>query len=385
MITLIQNGSVVTKEGMQVLDLLFEEDKILQIGHNLKGYDHLIDATNCYVTPGMIDIHVHGGGGHDFMEANLEAFQKATDFHLFHGATSQVPTSISASNEAITAFLNAYKQAMNSNTIKARLVGAHLEGPYLSPDKKGAHPLHYLRHPEFEEYSKWIENYPFVKRMTAAPELEGGLSLGDYLHNQGVNPSIGHSNAYGLTIKDAMNHGYNSVTHLYNAMSTVGLHQGMKAAGVAEMALLEKDLYVELIADLKHVPVELIKLAYLNKTADRLILVSDCLSPAGMGEGQFFLGPENDKVLIDVKDAAYLHNQPTLAGSIATVNQLLKNVVSIGIDFIDAIKMLTITPAKLMKLDHLIGSIETNKCADILIMNEKYDLVHVICQGKIIR
>lgn len=385
MITLIKNGIVVTKEGLKSIDLLFQDDKIIEMGYQLSGYNHVIDATDCYVIPGMIDIHVHGGGGHDFMEANLEAFQKASDFHLLNGATSLVPTAITASKEAIDHFLIAYKEALNSPSISARLIGAHLEGPYLSKEKKGAHPLKYLRNPEINEYSEWIKKYPFINRMTAAPELEGALDLGDYLSQKGVNVSIGHSNAYGQTIIEAMNHGYTSVTHLYNAMSNVGQFEGKKAAGVAEMALLEKDLYVELIADLKHVPRELIKLAYLNKTADRLILVSDCLSPAGMGEGQFFLGTEKEPILIDVSDAAYLHNQTTLAGSISSVHQLLKNVISLGIDFVDAVKMLSITPAKLLKLDDSIGSIEVNKSADIVILNKKYDILHVICQGKLIK
>lgn len=385
MITLIRNGSIVTSEGLKLIDLLFQDDKIIEMGHHLTGYDQVIEATDCFVIPGMIDIHVHGGGGHDFMEASLEAFEKATDFHLKNGATSIVPTAISASKEAIDHFLMAYKTALNTPSIQARLIGAHLEGPYLSKDKKGAHPLKYLRNPDINEYSEWVEKFPFISRMTAAPELEGALDLGDFLSQKGVNVSIGHSNAYGHTIIEAMNHGYKSVTHLYNAMSNVGQVDGKKEAGVAEMALLEKDLYVELIADLKHVPSELIKLAYLNKTADRLILVSDCLSPAGMGEGQFFLGTEKEPILIDVKDAAYLHNQSVLAGSISSVNQLLKNVMSLGIDFIDAVKMLSLTPAKLLKLDHIIGSIEINKCADIVILDNKYNVLHVICQGKQIR
>lgn len=385
MITLIKNGLVLLPEGFRQIDLLYEDDKIVNIGHNFTNFDNIIDAKSCYIIPGMIDIHVHGGGGHDFMESNIEAFQKVCDYHLSQGTTTIIPTAVTASNEHIIQFLKSYSIAAESPLIRSRLVGVHLEGPYLSKEKKGAHALKYLRNPEVVEYSEWISNYPFIKRMTIAPELDGALELGDYLSTKGINASIGHSNAYTEKIKEAINHGYDSVTHLYNAMSSVGQYLGSKSAGVSEMALLDSRLYVEIIADLKHVPVELVQLAYKNKTADKLILVTDCLSPAGMGEGRYFIGPKEEAMEIDVSDAAYLHGQNTLAGSIASVNQLLKNAVSIGIPLVDAIKMLTITPAKLLKVDHLIGSIEVNKSADLAILNSQLDVVHVVCKGQLIR
>jgi len=385
MITLIKNGLVLLPEGFRQIDLLFEEDNIINIGHNLTNYDTVIDAKSCYVIPGMIDIHVHGGGGHDFMEYSLEAYQNICDFHLSEGTTSIIPTAVSASNEHINQFLDSYIQAIDSPLVRSRLLGVHLEGPYLSPEKKGAHALKYLRNPEVKEYTDWIMNYPFIKRMTISPELDGALELGDYLASKGINASIGHSNAYAEKIKEAANHGFDSITHLYNAMSSVGQYLGSKSAGVSEMALLDSRLYVEIIADLKHVPVELVQLAYKNKTADKLILVTDCLSPAGMGEGHYFIGAKEDKMEIDVSDAAYLHGKSTLAGSIASVNTLLKNAVSIGIPLIDAIKMLTITPAKLLHVDNELGSIEVNKFADIIILNPQLDVVNVICKGKIVR
>lgn len=385
MITLIKNGLVLLPEGFKQIDLLFNDDKIINIGHNLTEYDQVIDAKSCYVSPGMIDIHVHGGGGHDFMESTVDAYVQVCEYHLHQGTTSIIPTAVTASNDQIKQFLEAYLEAASSPNIRSRLVGVHLEGPYLSAEKKGAHALKYLRNPDVIEYTKWISDYPIIKRMTVAPELEGAFELGDYLASKDINASIGHSNAYAKTILEAKKHGFTSVTHLYNAMSSVGQFQGSKSAGVAEMALLDKDLYVEIIADLKHVPAELVQFAYKNKTSDRLILVTDCLSPAGMDQGRYFIGPVEEQMEIDVSDAAYLHGQNTLAGSVSSVNHLLKNAVSIGIPLIDAIKMLTITPAKLLNVDHNIGSIEVNKAADFVILNLQLEVVHVICKGQMIK
>lgn len=383
--TLIENGSVILPEGLKKTNLLFEDDKILAIGPKRFEADLIIDAKGAFVSPGFIDIHLHGGGGHDFMESTVEAFTSVSEFHLIHGATSQVPTAISAPKASIDQFLSSYQQASESGLIKARLLGAHLEGPYLSPKKNGAHTLACLHDPIESEYHEWVEKYPFVKRMTAAPELEGALKMGDYLHQHHINVSIGHSNAFGNEITDAISHGYDSVTHLYNAMSSVGEHKGKKAAGIAEMALLNPDLFVEMIADLQHVPKELVQFAYKNKGSDKLILVSDCLSPAGMEEGVYFLGAGADRMQIDVKDAVYLHGQNKLAGSIATVNTLLKNVVSIGIELTEAVKMISSTPAKLLGFDHIVGSLEVGKAADILLLDQHLNVVKVICKGKIIR
>jgi N-acetylglucosamine-6-phosphate deacetylase len=383
--TLIENGSVILPDGLKKTNLLFEDDKILAIGLKRYEADLIIDAKGAFVSPGFIDIHLHGGGGHDFMESTVEAFKSVSEYHLIHGATSQVPTAISAPKASIDQFLSSYRQAMESGLIRARLLGAHLEGPYLSPKKNGAHTLACLHEPIESEYHEWVENYPFVKRMTAAPELEGALKMGDYLHQHHINVSIGHSNAFGNEITEAIAHGYDSVTHLYNAMSSVGEHKGKKAAGIAEMALLNPDLFVEMIADLQHVPKELVQFAYKNKGSDKLILVSDCLSPAGMEAGVYFLGAGADRMQIDVKDAVYLHGQNKLAGSIATVNTLLKNVVSIGIELTEAVKMISSTPAKLLGFDHILGSLEVGKAADILLLDQHLNVVKVICKGEIIR
>jgi len=382
--TAFLNGSVVFPDSIQKLNILFEDDQIIAIDQTQFSADVIIDAKDAFITPGFFDIHVHGGNGHDFMEASLNAFKKVSDFHLSQGATSQYPTAISSPKTAIDRFIKAFESGLNSTDISARLLGVHLEGPYLSPLKNGAHPLAFLHNPLPFEYTEWIEKHDVIKRITAAPELPGALEMGDYCHKMGVNISMGHSNAYAPQIEHAIKHGYNSVTHLYNAMSSVGEYLGKKSAGIAEMALLKPELYVEVIADLQHVPKELILLAYQNKGSDKMILVSDCLSPAGMTHGEFFLGEKADGIQVDVKDAVYLHGMSKLAGSFATVNTLLKNVVSLGIDLIDAVKMLSLTPATLLNVDDILGSIKIGKKADLLVLDQQLNVKHVMCKGKIV-
>ncbi|MCK7486958.1 MAG: amidohydrolase family protein [Bacillus subtilis] len=332
------------------------DSQIIAIGNAAINPDEIIDAAGLNIASGWIDIHLHGGGGADFMDGDIAAFQTITDYHLRHGATGQVPTAVSGTDAQIRRFLEGYRQAEESGLMRARLLGAHLEGPYLAKQRKGAHDEAVLRDPEPMEYRAWLETYPFIARMTAAVELNGALALGDCLREHGVNASIGHSEAYGEEITTAVAHGFQSVTHLYNAMSSVQNVNGKKAAGIAEMALLDDRLYVEVIADLVHVPKELVRLAHRVKTSERMILVSDCLAPAGQSEGVFRLGSFASGIAIDVKDAAYLHDTNKLAGSVVAADQLIKNAVAIGIPLGEALEMMSLTPAKLLGIDEILRS-----------------------------
>ncbi|MFH0993225.1 MAG: N-acetylglucosamine-6-phosphate deacetylase [bacterium] len=379
--TIIKNGFVIHGSEIRQADVLLENDRILAVDGEGNGADIIDDAAGAFVAPGFIDIHVHGGGGHDFMEATIEAFAAITQHHLAHGATSQCPSAVSAPLPDLVRFLSAYHDAMASGRITARLVGAHLEGPYLSKQKAGAHDSRFLKNPEPSEYENLISNYPIIRRVTAAPELPGALALGDYLVSRGVNASIGHSDAYGEEVTAAASHGFTSVTHLYNAMSSVGEHNGKKAAGVAEMALLDDRLFVELIADLHHVPAALIRLAYRNKGKEKLILVSDCLSPAGREDGRYRLGSAAHGIDVDVCGAAYVAGTKKLAGSIVSVDTLLQNALSIGIPLVDAVWMLTRTPARLLGIDDRLGALDPGKAADIVVFDASGHIQKVYCQG----
>lgn len=382
---LIKNGSLVLGSEILRKNLLIKDGSIESLTEKEPAADAILDVRGAFVAPGFIDIHVHGGGGHDFMEATPEAFLRATEHHLSHGTTALCPTTVSAPLPAIRKFLEAYQTAEASGLIRARMLGAHLEGPHLSTKKNGAQDARFLTLPVVSEYEALIGEFPFIKRITAAPEIPGVLDLADHLFRKGVQFSIGHSDARGSQIEEAIRHGFRSVTHLYNAMSAYGEFEGRKAAGVTEKALLEPDLYAELIGDLIHVPADLYQLAYQSKTSAKLILVTDALSPSGMPKGLFFLGEEDEGIRVDVREAAYIMGTNKLAGSLVTTDLLLKNALSLGIPLIDAVKMLTETPARLLGLEKTVGSLKKGLAADVVVFDDQGDIRHVICQGQVIK
>jgi len=382
---IVTNGFCVLGAEIRRADLTIADGRIAAVGDAVGIPDVTVDAAGGFVAPGFIDIHVHGGGGRDFMEASVEAFVAASEYHLRHGATSQVPTAVSAPLADLVRFLDAYQAAEASGKLAARLVGAHLEGPYLSMKKAGAHDPAFLKDPDPAEYVLLVERYPFLRRMTAAPELPGAFALGDYLHAHGVNASIGHSDASATTVFAAAAHGFTSVTHLYNAMSAVGERDGRKQGGVAEAALLDDRLYAEVIADLRHVPEELLRLAYRNKGKERLILVSDCLSPAGMETGRYRLGSQSAGIDVDVREAAFVAGTGRLAGSIAAADTLLRNMMSIGVPLADAVWMLTKAPAELLGIDDTVGTLAPGMAGDAVVFDASGTITHVIAKGRVIR
>ncbi|MDP3176845.1 MAG: N-acetylglucosamine-6-phosphate deacetylase, partial [Spirochaetaceae bacterium] len=364
---------------------LIDGGRFAALGPSGSDADVTIDAQGAYVAPGFVDVHVHGGGGRDFMEATLPAFIAATEHHLWHGTTAIVPTAVSAPIADLKRFLSACDAAIDAGAIRARILGAHLEGPYLSTKKAGAHHPDYLKNPDPAEYERLVADFPCLLRMTAAPELDGAFALGEHLHRHGVNASCGHSDASATIVLEAANHGFTSVTHLYNAMSQAGERDGRKQGGVVEATLLEDRLYAEVIADLRHVPAELVLLAYRNKGKEKLVAVSDCLSPAGMEAGRFRLGGADHGIDVDVREAAFVAGTDKLAGSIVSSDALLQNLLSLGIPVADAVWMLTKAPAALLGRQGAVGAIKIGGSADLVVFDAAGIVSHVICQGVVIR
>ncbi len=381
----VKNGLCILGSDLVKTDVLIDGGRFAALGQNLPGADVTLDAAGAYVAPGFVDVHVHGGGGRDFMEATPEAFRAATEHHLTHGTTALVPTAVSAPLADLERFLAACRAAMSSGSIRARILGAHLEGPYLSKHKAGAHNPAYLKDPDPAEYGKLVTDHPCLLRMTAAPELAGAFALGEHLRRHGVNASCGHSDASAQTVMAACDHGFSSVTHLYNAMSQAGERDGRKQGGVVEAALLDDRLYAEIIADLRHVPAELVWLGYKNKGREKIVAVSDCLSPAGMEAGRYRLGDAEHGIQVDVREAAFVAGTDKLAGSIVASDQLLQNLIAIGIPIVDAVWMLTKAPAALLGKSDSVGSIRIGGSADLVVFDETGAVRHVVCQGVVIR
>lgn len=378
---IIKNGNVIFPNGVQKVDLLVEDGVITKIG-NIDDDCETIQADGLYVSPGLIDIHTHGGNGHDYMEGTLEAFKQATSLHLKHGITSIVPTTVASDTQYTIEFLKKFDELKDNPEIPVHLLGVHLEGPYLSMKQKGAIPDQYIKNPDRDEYLKILNSSKNIIRWTIAPELEGAYELGDELFKRGINASIGHSSAEDYHVHQAVLHGFQSVTHMYSMTSSIVRINCYRHPGINEAVYLEDELYTEAIADGHHLPDTLLKLMIKNKTYDKIILVTDSMSAAGFGNGLFYLGNPEDHHQVLIKDGVgFMPDMSSFAGSVASGDQLIRTMLRIGVPVCEAIKMMTLNPAKLLKISDITGSIQIGKRADIIIFDDKVNIKKVYVDG----
>lgn len=345
-----------------------------------------IDAEGHFVSPGFIDIHTHGGGGSDFMDGTVEAYLEAAKIHARHGTTSLVPTTVSSKNEELQKTFQVYKAAKEQNMQGAELLGIHLEGPYFALSQKGAMDARYVRNPKPEEYMKILEWSDDIIRWSAAPELKGSLEFGDYVRERGILPSIAHTDAIDEDVFRAFEHGFTHVTHLYSAMSGVRRIHAYRYAGVIEAALLMDGMTVEIIADGVHLPASLLKLIYKIKGAERIALVTDSMRGAGMPEGESIIGSLTDGQRVIIEDGvAKLPDRTAFAGSVATADRLVRTMINIAeVPLVDAIKMITCTPAAIIGVDGNKGSLTAGKDADLVLFNKNIEIQLTMLKGNII-
>lgn len=372
---------VILEDRIERTDILIEDGKIKKIG-KIKEDCPVIDAGGLYVSPGFIDIHTHGGNGYDYMAGTLEAFVAATTLHMQHGTTSIVPTTVASDLEYTVQFLKKFDQIKDNKEIPVHLLGVHLEGPYLSLAQKGAIPAQYIKNPEKEEYLRLLSASPSIIRWTIAPELEGAYELGDELYRRGINASIGHSSAEDFQVHLAVEHGFKSVTHMYSMTSGIVRKNCYRHPGINEAAYLEDELYLEAIADGHHLPDTLLRLILKNKGYDKVILVTDSMSAAGFQDGLFYLGnPEDHHQVLIKNGVGFMPDMSSFAGSVACTDQLIRTMLKIDVPLNEAVKMLTLNPAKLLHLDKEIGSLKVGKKADIIFFNQSIDIKQVYVDG----
>jgi len=337
------------------------------------------DYTGSYVSPGFIDIHTHGGGGYPFASSDAESVLNACDFHLKYGTTSILPTISTGEINEIVKSLENIKKAMVDGKAKGNILGAHLEGPYLSKNQIGAQSKENAKIPSESEYEDIIQKFEkVILRWTYAPEIDVDQKFVKTLNKNGIIASAGHSDAKFEDMKKAVENGCNLVTHLYSCTSTVTRDRGFRSLGVIESAYLLDELFVEIIADGKHLPIELIKMIIKIKGEDKVLLVTDSLEIAGSTAKEGVMSGVEFKVENGV---CMLKDGTGFAGSIATSNLLIKALVegcNYSIPF--AVKMLTETPAKLLNLNK--GKIKPNYDADIIVFDDKINVSTVFVGGK---
>jgi N-acetylglucosamine-6-phosphate deacetylase len=311
---------------------------------------------------------------------------KIAETHAQYGTTSMLPTTLSSTKEELLKMLKVYQLANEKNINGAQFLGVHLEGPYIAMNQKGAQDPRYIKDPDADEYKEILSKFDCVKRWSAAPELKGAIEFGRYLKSKNILPAIAHSDAIYEEVLEAFENGYTLITHLYSAMSGITRRNAYRYAGVIESAFIIDEMDVEIIADGIHLPPPLLKLVYKIKGPDHVALITDAMRAAGMPPGKSILGPLNggQEVIVE-DDVAKLSHRSSFAGSVATTDRLVRNMVKLAeIPLVDAIKMVSHTPARIIGVDQKKGSIEKGKHADVVIMDHDLHVKKTIIGGRII-
>ena len=378
MITRIKSSRIISPEGFFSGYVYFDENQILQVTAEEMPCDKTYDAGDHYVSPGFIDMHVHGGNGFDFCKADAKGVAAATDFHLRHGTTSIVPTVTSVTYDAMCKSLDNIRLCVEAGYPQANIVGVHLEGPYFSPKQCGAQNPDSITAPIATEYNALLEKYgDLIKRWSYAPEVDQDLAFVEALAQHNVIPSMGHTDAIYDDCIRAFEKGCKLVTHLYSCTSTITRVGGYRRLGVLETAYLLDDMDVEIIADGKHLPPELIRLICKQKGYDRVSLVTDAMQLAGTNETISEIGG----VPCMVEDGvAKLLDRSAFAGSVATTDRLLRVCIKdVGIPVLDAVNMITVNPARILGINA--GKLQSGARPDVVVFDEDVNLLSVFVNG----
>ena len=378
----IINGRILTPQGwLEGGSVIVEDGKIAEVSNNsfvIEGAE-VIDAKGCDIVPGGIEMHVHGGGGRDFMEGDEEAFRVAIDAHMQYGTTSIFPTLSSSTVPMIEKACETCTKLMAEPD--SPVLGLHLEGPYFNPKQAGAQIPEWIKAPVKEEYEYLLEKWPCLKRWDEAPELEGSHEFIKCCCKHGVLPSIGHTRAKYEEVAAANELGMTHATHFYNAMPVVYKNREFKETGTVESIFALENMTVEMIADGIHVPPVMLRMIYQIKGVERTALITDALACTASKDDTAF----DPRVVLE-DGVCKLADRSALAGSIATVDRLVRTCVQqAGIPMEDACRMISETPAKIMGVYDRKGSLEKGKDADIIFFDKDQELTFVMQMGRIVR
>ncbi|GGR14060.1 N-acetylglucosamine-6-phosphate deacetylase [Streptomyces netropsis] len=353
----------VTVEGRRIVDDTAREEPSL-------------DLSGHWIVPGFVDVHVHGGGGASFSAGSAEEALTAIGTHRAHGTTTMVASTVTGDLDDLA------RQAavLAELTEQGDLAGIHFEGPFISPHRCGAHQPGLLRDPHPADVRKLIDAaHGAARMMTLAPELPGGLDSVRMLADSGVIAAVGHTDSTYEATLEAIDAGATVATHLFNAMPGL-LH---RAPGPIAALLEDERVTVELINDGTHLHPAVLELAFARAGADRVAFITDAMGAAGMTDGMFPLGP----MRVEVKDGvARIADGPTagsIAGSTLTLDTAFKRAVTVdGLPVEDAVRALSVNPARLLGVADRVGSLEPGKDADLVVLNGSYDLVGVMRKGE---
>lgn len=386
--TVFKNAKIVYPDRIRDGIVVTDNGKITGIHKRFDaayGAD-VIDCKGNYLSPGFVDIHVHGGGGKSAMSEDYLDVISMCEAHLKYGTTSILPTTLAAPFEDIKRAVLTIKKASEASK-KSNILGVHLEGPYLSKEFKGAQSEDDILSPLTTNPDELLELWDGIRIVGAAPEIEGGLLLGEKIVKHGAVASIAHSGASYEIVEEAVKHGYSDVTHIYSACSMCFKVNLFRVGGVVEAGLSIDALTTQAIADLRHLPAGLLKLIYKCKGADKMILITDALEFAAtdMEEGAVFLQKNGVSVVFE-DGVMKLADRSSLAGSVATSSSLVRNVYkSADVPLYDAVRAASHTPAARIGFGDRKGKIQIGYDADLVVFDEDINIKAVMTSGELRR
>lgn len=373
---ILTNGKIISG-GKELIgyDIIIEDNKIIDVKPTAKVSGEKIDLGGNYIAPGFIEIHCHGGGGYEFIDATPQAFKKACETHAAHGTRVIYPTISATDYDTMVRVLQTAREVKDSCALE--IPGIHLEGPYFALEMCGGQAPGIVRDIDREEYESLLEEYSdIIARWDYAPEKDKDNAFLKAVTDKGILAATAHSSAEYEDVLRAFEGGNHLITHLYSCTSTITRHQGFRHLGIIESAYLLDDMYVEAIADGCHLPLDLLKMIIKLKGTDRVCLITDALRPGGIGEdGKEYRDCPVPFVIED--GVAKLLDRSAFAGSIATSDILLKTAVKAGCSVADAVKMMTETPAAVMGLTTK-GKIDAGYDAQFTVFDENLDIVDIV-------
>lgn len=374
---LLKNCNIVFLDRIEKGSLLIENGIIKEINPSEINIQNTIDCKGLYVSPGFVDIHIHGAGGYDTMDGTFESINEISKTICKYGTTSFTPTTMTMSADDILKSMISIKKAKIDGTDGAIVLGAHLEGPFISPSAIGAQNPNYLIAPSYENFELMTGNaIDAVVSITMAPEVEGAKELASILSSKGIRCSMGHTKATYEQAIDGIKHGFCHSTHLFNAM-TGFTHREPGVVG----ATFDSDITTETISDGIHISYPSLRVAYKQKGTDKTLLVTDAMCACGMPDGTYALGGQP----VIVKNGAARLENGALAGSILTLNRAIKNIYdNTDYPLYEIVKMASYNGAKYCRVDDRKGQIKENFDADLTIFDENIDVKMTIVGGEIV-
>lgn len=367
----IINGTVFLNGKFEKKDIRVADGKIAEITEPGGFYpEESLDAAEKYIIPGLVDIHTHGRAGADFSRLTKEGLQKLLNSYAAAGVTAVLGTTMTNEPSLVERSLQIMDRH-RSGSDGARLLGIHMEGPFLGKEKRGAHDERYLKNPEEEWIAKMQEaSGGLIRLVTIDPTLPGAEECIRYCRKQGIRVSLGHTACDYKTAEKAQQAGADHVTHIFNAMNPLH-HREPGLIGAA----MDTGMYMELICDGIHVHPALVRLLFVSYP-ERVVLISDSIPAAGMPEGEY----ESGGLQVKVKNGKAVLADGTIAGSTISLFDAMVNAIKFGVPAEQAVNSATFIPAKSLGMENEVGSIVVGRRADILIANKEWTL-EKWCEG----